>query len=128
LGTGRYIPQFINIQLSYSPASVESQQQNFQVGQVENCVAIGGLNLMLTGPTKFLSHKNILAFDFTRMTVRLFGATLYSGYIRGGQAKEQEFYNESVGKQAFFAYFLVEDQAIAARGRGGGLALWGRQG
>jgi len=52
---------------------------------------------------------------------------VYKGYIRGGEAKEKTFYDESVGKQAFFTYFIVENEIIAARGRGGGLALWSRQ-
>jgi hypothetical protein len=73
-----------------------------------------------------LVNKNILAFDFTRITVKLLGKTVYQGFIRGGEAREAEFFSLSVAKQAFFAYFLVEDGIIAARGRGGGLALWGR--
>lgn len=127
MGAGRYIPQFVKIQASYSPVSIESQQQNFEAGLFENGVAMGSFQLVLTGPTKFLNNKNILAFDFTKVKVQLLGAKLYSGAIRGGEAKEQDFYTESVGKQAFFAYFLIGEQAIAARGRGGGLALWAKQ-
>jgi hypothetical protein len=122
LGAGRYIPRWVKLQLCYSAAP--TQQQDSEAGVVENSVELGALKLTLTGPTKFLPKKNILAFDFTRMTVQLFGAKLYKGYIRGGESKEQQFQQESVGKQAFFAYFLVEDKLIAARGRGGGLALW----
>lgn len=126
LGAGRYIPQWVKIQLSYFAGPI-TQQQDSETGVVENSVELGALKLTLTGPTKFLPLKNILAFDFTRMTVQMFGVKLYTGYIRGGEAREQQFERESIGKQAFFAYFVVEDQVIAARGRGGGLALWGRQ-
>ncbi|NES72975.1 MAG: hypothetical protein F6K24_51155, partial [Okeania sp. SIO2D1] len=80
----------------------------------------------LSGPTKFIDKKNILAFDFTKITVKLLGVKLYSGYIRGGQESEDKFATESVGKQAFFAYFLIQEKFIAARGRGGGLAIWGK--
>jgi len=125
LGAGRYIPKLIKIKIVYSASQLED---NFQLGKVENSVEFGAVKLTLAGMTKFLPKKNILAFDFTRMTIQLFGATLYQGYIRGGEKKEQEFLTESVSKQAFFAYFLVEDGMIAARGRGGGLALWSRQG
>ncbi|MEO1378598.1 MAG: hypothetical protein AAFW70_30920, partial [Cyanobacteria bacterium J06635_10] len=31
---------------------------------------------------------------------------------------------QTLKQQAFFSYFLIEDNYIAARGRGGGLALW----
>lgn len=126
MGAGRYIPQFVKIQISYARAIAPIQEKYPDAGRVENSVQLGGLQLILTGPTKFLPNKNILAFDFTTMTVKLFGATLYRGSIRGGESQEDKFYTESVGKQAFFAYFLVTEGAIAARGRGGGLALWSR--
>jgi hypothetical protein len=51
---------------------------------------------------------------------------LYDGYIRNGRDSEAKFYEESVKEQAFFTYFLVEERCMAARGRGGGLALWTR--
>ncbi|HEY9874077.1 MAG TPA: hypothetical protein V6D12_11605 [Candidatus Obscuribacterales bacterium] len=124
LGAGRYVPKFIKIKIFYANTTPE---QDIDAGTVENCVEFGGLRIALTGITKFLPKKNILAFDFTRMNIQLFGATLYKGYIRGGERKEQEFYQESVSKQAFFSYFLVQDEMIAARGRGGGLALWRRE-
>lgn len=120
LGAGRYVPRWVEIQLSYS------HSEQIETETVENVVRLGTLRMSLSGPVKFLSPKNILAFDFTRLNIQLFGASLYQGGIRGGQAKEDAFYGE-IKNQAFFAYFLVEDDIIAARGRGGGLALWGRQ-
>ncbi|TAG97521.1 MAG: hypothetical protein EAZ09_12100 [Oscillatoriales cyanobacterium] len=126
LGAGRYIPQWIaKISIAYSAESVAEGEANSEVGRVENSVKVGTMEMTLSGPTKFLPN-NILAFDFTRITVKLLGKTVYQGFIRGGEARETEFFSLSVGKQAFFAYFLVEDGIIAARGRGGGLALWGR--
>ena len=65
-----------------------------------------------------------MAFDFTKITVKLFGIKLYSGYIRGGKESENKFLTENVAKQAFFTYFLIQEKFIAARGRGGGLAIW----
>lgn len=127
LGAGRYVPQFIKIELAYSPASIDIEKPDFQVGQIENRVTMGALKLVVSGPAKFYSKKNILAFDFTRMSVQLLGAKLFSGYIRSGRSKEAEFYAENTNKQAFFAYFLIENNAIAARGRGGGLAIWGKE-
>ena len=119
LGAGRFLPKWVKIHLSYLQA--ESDQER---GTVQNSVELGPLKLVLTGPTQFWSKTNMLAFDFTRMRASLSGLKLYEGYIRGGQDREARFYEQSVKEQAFFTYFLVQDQCIAARGRGGGLALW----
>ena len=124
LGAGRYLPKFITICLTYGDRLLATPPQNIQAGTVENTVELGGFKLALEGPVKFLPQKNILAFDFTRLRVSFFELKLYQGYIRGGKVKEQNFYQEKIGKQAFFAYFLIRDNFIAARGRGGGLALW----
>ena len=123
LGAGRYIPSFVEINITYSP----DRENPTNHGRVENQVKFGMLTLSLTGPVKFLEGKNILAFDFTTITAKVSALTLYQGYIRGGKTKESQFYQERIGKQAFFAYFLIQDNAIAARGRGGGLALWSRE-
>ena len=122
LGAGRYIPQFVKISLNYSYA----ERSPLDRGRVENRVNLAALQLSLTGPVRFLSPKNLLAFDFTRMNLKLFGVTLYDGYIRAGRAKEESFYTDKISHQAFFAYFYIGEGAIAARGRGGGLALWSR--
>ena len=58
------------------------------------------------------------------MRLSLSGLKLYQGYIRGGKDRENNFDNQTLKQQAFFTYFLVEDNYIAARGKGGGLALW----
>jgi hypothetical protein len=125
LGAGRYIPEWVaKIQIAYSVEPVAEGEKPSETGRVENSVLVGAIELTLSGPTKFLVNQNILAFDFTRIAVKVLGKTVYQGFIRGGEAREAEFLGLSVGKQAFFAYFLVEDGIIAARGRGGGLALW----
>jgi len=121
LGAGRFLPKWVKIHLSYSQ-SVPDQER----GTVQNSVELGFLQLVLTGPTQFWQKTNMLAFDFTRIRVSLFGLKLYEGYIRRGQTREAGFYEQSVKEQAFFTYFLVENHCLAARGRGGGLALWTR--
>jgi len=127
LGAGRYLPNLVKITLSYfSPLNNSEIPQQLEIGRVENTVKCAGFKLSLSGPTKFIDTKNILAFDFTKITVKLFGIKLYSGYIRGGKESEHKFPTETVGKQAFFAYFLIQEKIIAARGRGGGLAIWGK--
>lgn len=118
LGAGRFLSKLVKIQLSYSKS--ESPDK----GNVENSVQFGLLKIVLTGPVKFWHNKNILAFDFTRMRLSLSGLNLYQGYIRSGKDREESFYNQTLKQQAFFTYFLIEDNYIAARGKGGGLALW----
>ena len=123
LGAGKYIPKFIGIEIMYN----RNNQQNDCSGEVKNSVKLAFLTLSLTGPVKFIPTKNILAFDFTKIAIAVFGFQLYDGYLQGGKAKEAEFEQTPISKQAFFSYFLVESKIIAARGRGGGLALWSRK-
>ncbi len=138
LGAGRYVPSVITISLAYAasplaapPTATDntSYSSSFEMGNVTNRVQLGQLQMALSGPTKLLTNNNILAFDFTRITLQLSKFSLYQGTVRGGESSEAKFYSASVRaeKQAFFNYFLVQKDIIAARGRGGGLALWGRQ-
>ena len=120
LGAGRYIPRLIKIKIHYE----NSSQSAVDTGRVKNQVQLGWLSLSLTGPVQFRSSKNILAFDFTYLEIMLLRFKLYSGYIKDGLERETEFYNTKIKNQAFFSYFLIQDNAIAARGKGGGLALW----
>jgi hypothetical protein len=127
LGAGRYIPSWLQIRLGYEQLAVPLLSTPLlEAGRISNQVQLGPLQLSLTGPTKFMAPKRILAFDFTTLTVTLFGGSLYNGLVRGGTVAEERFYSDNTNKQAFFAYFWVSESAIAARGRGGGLALWGR--
>ena len=123
LGAGQYIPRLIKIQITYE----NDQQLLPNTGRVINSVELAFLKLSLTGPVKFIPQKRILAFDFTCLKLNLLGFRIYDGYIRNGLEKEAEFYQTEIKHQAFFSYFLIEDNFIAARGRGGGLALWSRQ-
>jgi hypothetical protein len=126
LGAGRYLPSWIKIHLSYTenPAQLLSEGE---AGWVENSVNVAGLNFTLSGPTKFFPKQKLLAFDFTHLSLKVLGKVIYSGKVRGGDQSRAQFYQEPIKKQAFFRYFLIEDQYIAARGRGGGLAVWRRE-
>ena len=122
LGAGRYIPRLVTIKITYE----KSPKPNVNIGRVKNFVRLAFLQLSLTGPVKFIIPKNILAFDFTSLTIAVCGFKLYDGYIRCGAIKEAEFEQIPLSQQAFFSYFLIQENLIAARGRGGGLALWSR--
>jgi hypothetical protein len=90
-------------------------------------VKLAFCELSLTGPIRFLPQKRILAFDFTYLKISVWGLTLYQGYIKNGVEREKLFAEKELKDQAFFKYFLIKDNFIAARGKGGGLALWTRE-
>lgn len=117
LGAGRYLFAPIKIEIRF-------QQTTTDQGSVDNVVQVGLVTLSVSGPAKFQSKKNLLAFDFTQLQLQILGIPIYKGYIRGGKTSEEKFYETSIAKQAFFAFFVIQPELIAARGRGGGLALW----
>jgi hypothetical protein len=123
LGKGRYLPSWLKITISYQK-NEQLELGEIISGSISNQVVLGAVKLLVSGPVKFFPKTCLLAFDFTRVNLTLFNRSLYSGFMRGGEKSEANFYQESIKKQAFFAYFLITETAIAARGRGGGLALW----
>jgi len=130
LGAGQFVPRWIAVSLTYTtdaPVDLESAEDpgSEALGWSHNRVAFGETAMTVSGPTK-LWPKGILAFDFTRLSVGLGPWTVATFPIRNGRDREAKFYQLPVKQQAFFHYFRVENHYIAARGRGGGLALWTR--
>ncbi|MFN6568598.1 hypothetical protein [Dendronalium sp. ChiSLP03b] len=123
LGKGLYVPKFAAIYISFSAAL----EQGLGRGEVGNQVQLGTVSLKLTGPAQYLGKKNLLAFDFNHMLIGLFGRVVYNRPIRSGKVQSEDFYNQPIAKLPFFAFFVVTEDFIAARGRGGGLALWIRE-
>ena len=128
--SGQWIPSWVQIQITYKetttpfkPVAVETPRF---LGRVYNQVQIGVLKLTLSGPTAFNPANGILAFDFTRFTVELAERSLFSAPMGGGTQREAEFYDLPLKQQAFFRFFWITPQGIAARGKGGGLALWAK--
>ncbi|NJN74990.1 MAG: hypothetical protein HC796_00385 [Synechococcaceae cyanobacterium RL_1_2] len=113
---GLYVPSFLTIAITYGADQ-----------RVRNTLALGVVKMVVTGPIAFYEGKNIMAFDFTHLDLYALGIKIYSGYIRKGQEREARFPKLTVAYQAFFKYFTVVPNAIAARGRGGGLAVWVKQ-
>ncbi|MEL6580429.1 MAG: hypothetical protein AAFQ14_11805 [Cyanobacteria bacterium J06621_12] len=122
LGSGKYIPRFIKIQITY-----QAQQQKSNRGTVINSVKLGFLLLSLTGPIEFINKKSILAFDFTDLKFSLGNLVLYQGQIKNKASKDTNFWQQKLKDRAFFKYFLIKESFICARGKGGGLALWTRE-
>lgn len=119
LGKGFYLPPLAKITISYIPKNNSSLQ-----GRVINKVNVGLITFTVSGPIKYIEKKNILAFDFNHLSMAILGTQIYQQDIRNGVKSESDFYDTNISKQAFFSYFLVTEKFIAARGRGGGLALW----
>ena len=130
LGKGRFLPRLVTIKITYSQVNEQPDSDKAPneapVGQVQNSVTLGPLQLTLTGPTRFWPKTDSLGFDFTRLQAQLGPLTLYKGTVRGGEASAQAFVETSLKDQAFFTFFWIEEDCIAARGKGGGLALWTR--
>lgn len=118
LGSGFYLPFFTQVIISYS------FPENSTQGRVKNIVKFGLVKFSIDGPCKFIDKRNIIAFDFTYLIMEILGKKVYQTNIRNGRENEDKFYQKNISKQAFFSYFLITDKFIAARGRGGGLALW----
>lgn len=123
LGKGLYVPKFIAIYVSFN-ATWEQDSSRCEIG---NQVEFSPVLLKLTGPVQYLGKKNLLAFDFNQMLISLFGRIVYNRAIRSGKVQTEDFYKQPIAKLPFFAFFLVTENFIAARGRGGGLAFWIRE-
>jgi hypothetical protein len=123
LGKGWYVPRFTKIHICLNPVETEA----LGTGEIANQVQLGGVLLKLTGPIKYLGKKNLLAFDFIKMQISLFNWMVVNKNISTSKGENKDFDGQPIAKLAFFAFFLVTEDMIAARGRGGGLALWIRE-
>jgi hypothetical protein len=123
LGKGFYLPKFAPATIGFAPGL----EMDNDKGQISNQIQFAGLTLRFTGPTKYLEKKNLLAFDFTQIQIIVGDRRVYTGGFRGGKTKTGAFEQLPIAQLPFFAFFLVTEDFIAARGRGGGLALWIRE-
>jgi hypothetical protein len=122
LGKGYYFPKFIPASIAFTRDS-----ESATTGTATNQVQVGGLRLKFTGPCRYPGKKNLLIFDFTEIQISLFDRQIYQGKIRSGKTNAADLHELPISKSPFFAFFWATTDGIAARGRGGGLALWVRQ-
>jgi hypothetical protein len=115
---GFFLPGFLPAQISFQTNDTPESPL-----AVTNQVTIGLIQLKFTGPARYEPKKNLLGFDFTHLEVNLLGQRIYQGEVPSAR-KSQKFQEISIGKLPFFAFFTMTDKFIAARGRGGGLAIW----
>ncbi len=116
LGKGWYVPKLVPAHISFTSSQEAAASSNR--GEINNQLQAGPILLKFSGPCRYLGKKNLLAFDFTRLNLKLSRFTAYQGNVRGGKTQEEEFYERSISKLPFFAFFLVTEEFIAARGRG----------
>lgn len=121
-GQGFYVPKFVPAYICFNPEEIDGNETG--QGTIANQIQLGFVQLKLNGPFKYPGKKNLLGFDFTHAEFLLFGKALYNGHFQSGKATEGDFVHQPISKLPFFAFFLVTSDFIAARGRGGGLALW----
>ncbi|BAZ03977.1 hypothetical protein [Calothrix sp. NIES-3974] len=118
LGKGFYLPKFVFADINFEP-----NHQTENIGVITNQIEIAGFRLKLTGLCKYLEKKNLLAFDFEQVEISCLNRIIYKGKIRK-KGNSPNFAQQPIAKLPFFAFFLVAEDFIAARGRGGGLAIW----
>jgi hypothetical protein len=111
LGKGYYLPGWVYAAISFETA-----------GKIRNQLRLGALEIRFTGPCRSHDKQNILVFDFTQLEILMGSKVVYSRSI--AKYPVDDFGNRSITKLPFFVFIWATDQAIAARGRGGGLAIW----
>jgi hypothetical protein len=119
LGQGYYVPSFVRATISFAA-------ETSATGTVTNQLLIGPLGIRFSGPCRYPGKMNILSFDFTYLEMLVGSKVLYSRSIRSGGAAE--FMAKSTGKLPFFVFLWASPTEIAARGKGGGLAIWVKEG
>ena len=122
IAPGRYFPKFIPAKISFQQAP----EAPSNTASISNQVQLGHLRLKFMGPARYLGKKNLLAFDFLQVQLLWGSHCLFQRNIHGGLAQADAFHQQAIAQQPFFAFFLASEAFIAARGRGGGLALWVR--
>lgn len=121
LGRGFYLPRVIPAQIGFYP---DAEGGDRQTGTVTNQIKLAGLTLQFSGVCRYLGRKNIVAFDFLQLELNVLGRSLLKQEVRGGLIKADDVRSGAVKNLPFFAFFAASDRFIAARGRGGGLAIW----
>jgi hypothetical protein len=114
--SGFYLPSFIPAAISFQP------NPDGTIG-ITNQITIGLIGLKLNGPARYDEKKRLLAFDFTQLEVSVLGKKVYEGKFPGPR-QGKNFDDIPIGRLPFFSFFQVTDRFVAARGRGGGLAIW----
>lgn len=120
-GSGFYIPKLAIAHISFSQSDSDDAPL-----AIANTLKVGPLRVRFMGPARCLGKKNLLAFDFTQIQIDCWGASIYQGKVGQKKRAGRPFAERPVGELPFFAFFAASEDYIAARGRGGGVALWAK--
>ncbi|MBE7382184.1 MAG: hypothetical protein F6J95_012310 [Leptolyngbya sp. SIO1E4] len=121
MGNGFYIPKLAIAQITFTPDKTTPNSLT-----IANELRVGPLGIRFTGPARYPGPKNLLAFALPHLEVRCFGLLLYRGAVGADKRADKPFEETAIAQLPFFALFAVTEDYIAARGRGGGLAVWSR--
>lgn len=119
--------------------------QSFDVsnGRIRNGIYLGPIKFFFDGPFVWREKLSMLEFTFTKVSLGLGPLGPWSVDIDDGkwdavkmaeqtasegQGKVERGKGSKPGANPFFKFVHTDDECIAARGRGGGLALWAREG
>jgi hypothetical protein len=119
--------------------------QSFDVDalRIRNGIYLGPVKFFFDGPFIWRDALSMLEFTFTRVSLGLgpigpAGVDIDDGKWDAVKAAEQSASSggggvekakaSKPGANPFFKFVYADDKCIAARGRGGGLALWAREG
>ena len=129
---------------SYFPVPAV-QSFDLNSGRIRNGIYLGPLKFFFDGPFIWRDKLRMLEFTFTRVSLA-FGslgpwskdiddgkweavkATEQSASSGQGKIEKSDVKASKPGANPFFKFVYTDDKCIAARGRGGGLALWARIG
>lgn len=125
---------------SYFPITAV-QSFDLQSRRIRNGVYLGPVKFFFDGPLRWIEKRNMLQFNFTKVSLAL-GPELGPwsrniddttgvnwddiGSEGSGDTKSKP--GSKSNTPPFFTFVHADDKCIAARGRGGGVALWARRG
>ena len=134
---------------SYFPVPAV-QSFDMAAGRIRNGIYLGPVKFFFDGPFVWRENVGMLEFTFTRVSLALGFLGPWSvdiddgkwdavkaaeqtasegqGMVEKGSGGGGTGTGSKPGTNPFFKFVHTDDQCIAARGRGGGLALWVREG
>ena len=89
------------------------QSFDVQNERIRNGVYVGPVKFFFDGPFSWKKNMQMLEFTFTKCSIGV-----------GSLVKGFDIDDSKSAKKPFFKFIYADDACIAARGKGGGLALW----
>lgn len=103
-------------------ATLEIDQKEKGELKLSNTISLGVLRLTFYGPGRVKTKRPLLFFSLTRMEIRIGKTKVFTLALPQAPPNKQPFFALIAAEHA-----KGEPAWLAARGRGGGVALWERQ-